>query len=63
MSIFIWGDVGGQFGIMYFNCLGYVCLFCLCLCSYSHSFRLGLRVLGCLSFVSCFRVVLGSMCE
>ena len=55
--------MGGRFGIMYFNFLGYVYLFCLCLCSYSHSFRLGLCVLGCLSFISCFRVVLGSMCE
>ena len=38
--------MGGQFGIIYFNCLGYVYVFCLCLCldSYSHSFCLCLCV-------------------
>ena len=38
--------MGGRFGIIYFNCLGYVCVFCLCLCLYSyfHSFCLGLCV-------------------
>ena len=55
--------MGDRFGIMCFNCLGYVYLFCLYLCSHFYSFRYGLRVLVCLSFVSCFRVVLGSMCE
>ena len=43
--------------------IGYVCLFCLCSCSYFYNFCFGLRVLGCLSFISCFRVVLGTMCE
>ena len=41
-------------------------LICLCLCSlffFVYNFHFGLCVLGCLSFVSCFRVVLGSMCE
>ena len=55
--------MGDRFGIMCFNCLGYVFLFCLCSCLYFYSFHFGLHVLGCLSFISCFRVVLGSMCE
>ena len=50
------GVVGGRVGIIYFNCLGYVyvyvrclgyvCVLCLCLslCSYFHSFHLGLCV-------------------
>ena len=36
--------MGGRFGIIYFNCLGYVCVFylCLCLCSL---FRICLGIL------------------
>ena len=59
---FYFGGVGDRFGITCFNYR--ICLpFFLCLCSYFYSFCFGLRVLGCLNFVSCFRVVLGSMCE
>ena len=68
-----WASFTSVFAMFMFICIFvvyicfYLCLclcldmFRLCLCSYVHSFRLGC-VLGCLSVISCSRIVLSSMC-
>ena len=45
------------------NCLGYVCILLFMFMFIFLQFSFQFTCVRCFSFVSCFRVVLGSMCE